>query len=676
MKQPMAMRVRIGRVVCALVLGLCSAGALAAEAENGAGRTIRVAHVGNSHSHALYLIEHLAKAVGHGHEIGKVNILGSPLRWTWAHPEQCHYPEVLAASKRWDAITLLAWDGEDEVFAPKFAELAYAGNPDCDVLIYTIWPDGEHNWDAPPATRLESHTEKVAAAVQRAFPNRPKPRVVPSSLLMRELGRLADRGELPGVANRFALHSDGGHLSKVGMYAVDVLLCAMLYRESPLEYPSEFGARGRDGTLVDGWYDSISIAPETARIIKLTAWDILLTYPPAGMATQLAIADRTLAPALAGRRYEKRLTAINASAAARWSVAEGSLPEGVSLSPDGVLSGTVARAGAYPVNLAIADGASTFRRRVVLRVDEDKAPVVREAGLPGVRLDEHCFLELKADGGVGDLSWAVAGGRLPRGARLSPAGVLSGTPAEEGQFDFTVRVTDTHPDQPRSAERAMSWKIGPADPSTLRVRQVKLAQRAESSTVVSIDGKLDEPVWNLREPVARLAGGKPACKAAFDAFWLADSSGRARSLCVAVRVAHGPGGKTPKDAVRLYIDGRHNKETMYNHDDAHIVVPREGAARLVRGHTPWWFMKSKTSQTSDGYVVEIEIGDAFFKGKGITTPFAMHSVYGFDIAVEDGTEGSVGRLTWRGDAGIDENTRSFGTIILLEAAPAEPARGR
>jgi hypothetical protein len=58
-----------------------------------------------------------------------------------------------------------------------------------------------------------------------------KPRVIPSSLLMRELGRMADAGGLPAVANRYALFSDGGHLSKAGMYAVAVLVCAMLYNE-------------------------------------------------------------------------------------------------------------------------------------------------------------------------------------------------------------------------------------------------------------------------------------------------------------------------------------------------------------------------------------------------------------------------------------------------------------
>ena len=290
---------------------------------------LRVMHVGNSHSHALRFLEPLAWAAGHGkHKDGEVNILGAPLRWNWDHPEQNKWRQTLDASNKWDVITLLAWADDDATYAPKFAAEAFKGNPKCQVFLYTIWPDTYMDFENPSPIRTEAHTEKVAAALEKAFPDKPKPRVIPSSLLIRELGRMADAGCLPGVANRYVLFSDGGHLSEVGMYAVDVLACAMLYEESPLAYPDRYGRKDAGGNLVRGWYESLEIPAETARVVRETAWDILRTYPPAGLAKSLVIADRRLPPAVVGQPYKVQLKALSTQAPARGRWPKASCPAG------------------------------------------------------------------------------------------------------------------------------------------------------------------------------------------------------------------------------------------------------------------------------------------------------------------------------------------------------------
>jgi hypothetical protein len=644
----------------------CSFAAMPAFADTAAAddaQELRVVHVGNSHSHALYLIEYLAEAIGRKQTVGKINILGAPLWWNWDHPEQNKWPDVLAAHNKWDAITLLAWSNNDDEYAVKFVTETYKGNSECEVLLYTIWPDGRMDWSNPSATRLESHTEKVAAALEKAFPEKPEPRVIPSSLLIRELGRMADAGQLPGVANRFALHSDGGHLSEVGMYAVDVLVCAMLYRESPLEYPASYGRRSSSGALVKGWYDSLEIPAETARVIRKTAWDILLTYAPAGMATRLVIADRRLPPALSGRPYEARLRALNAAGATVWLLADGELPKGLSMTADGRISGTTDRTGEFPVTVRLTDTKGSFERALVLRVSEDGPPTIRETALKAVALDEHCFQEIKAAGGVGSLTWDLADGKLPFGVELSRAGILTGTPGEMGQFRFTVRVSDSHPETPQSATRSFAWTVGPASPQTLPVRRIVQARGVKTSDLVAVDGRLDEPLWKLQQPIARQVAGVPTSKVAFDMCWVCDDRGGGRALYVAVKVTDGPQGRTPKDAVHLYLDGRHNRETMYNQDDMHVVIPREGKPDFLRSHTPWWFMNSNVAETDDGYTVEVAIGSAYFQGKGITIPFGANAIYGFDVAVEEGDE-TVSRQTWQGDGKIDADTSSFGSIWL------------
>lgn len=628
------------------------------------GDGLRVVHVGNSHSHALRLIEPLASAVGHRkHHNGEINILGAPLRWLWDHPEQDKWPQTLAAENKWDAITLLCWATDDDAYAPKFAAEAFKGNPKCQVLLYTIWPDTYASWETPDPVRTEAHTEKLAAALEKAFPDKPKPRVIPSSLLIRELGRMADAGKLPGVANRYVLFSDGGHLSDVGMYAIDVLVCAMLYNESLLAYPDRYGRMDDKGNLVRGWYEAVEIPEPTAQAIRQTAWDILLTYPPAGMARSLVIADRYLPPAIVGQPYKVQLKALNAEGGAAWSVAKGQLPGGLALSADGVISGQAAAAGEMPVTVKLTDAKGSFERALVVRVSEDRPPTIAELTLKAVALDDYFVQPLKAEGGVGPLKWDLADGKLPLGVQLTGGGVLTGTPGESGEFHFTARATDSHPAGGRAATRAFTWVIGPASEAAMQVKAVPRPQGGKVTDLVKVNGKLDEPFWDLNQPITRKVAGSPTKKASFGAFWIDAGKGKADSLCLAVKVIDGPAGKTPKDAVHLYLDGRHNKEMIYNADDLHVVIPRTGKPVFVRSHTPWWFMETAIAEQSDGYVVEVKIGSAYFQGKGIAVPFGAGAVYGFDVAVDEGDQ-TISRQAWRGGERMDEDTSTFGTIVL------------
>ena len=49
---------------------------------------------------------------------------------------------------------------------------------------------------------------------------------------------------------------------------------------------------------------------------------------------------------------------------------------------------------------------------------------------------------LAVTGSQGGATWSISSGTLPSGMALTTAGVLSGTPAIEGFFAFTVRASD------------------------------------------------------------------------------------------------------------------------------------------------------------------------------------------------------------------------------------------
>ena len=667
---------RLGRFGAAGVLAI--AAFCPAQAADPAADGLRVYHIGNSHTHSIRnVLMPLAHAAGHtNHYYSWSSILGAPLRWIRDHDDQSGGWEAepwstgLAPGRKWDALTLQTYATDDKEIdaAVMFSGLAWKGNPRCRVYLYTIWPGASEDWDNPPAGRTEAITEKCAAAIAKAFPDAPPPRVMPTSLVIRELGRLADHGRLPHVRNRFALLSDGGHLGDFGNYAVNITVCSMLYDEPPFAYPSRIGGfrtQQRTEKVVDLDKVQYEIPAETAAVIQRVVWDVLATYPPARMNVGLVVADRSLPPAIAGRAYRHPFKALNASGAARWSLAGGALPKGLALSADGLLAGTPAEAGQSSLTVRVADGAGRFDKPFVLTVSEDRPPVVEAQLLPAVPLDRHVFSPLTVTGGVGHVTWTLADGTLPHGVTLTLPGILVGTPGVAGEYRFTVRATDAHPDGPRSAQRAFQWTIGPASPEALLV--------PKTYEPVTLDGKLDESFWKLDQPLAKAAEGEPAKKASFAAVWTDRADGRKGAVCIylAVKVADGPAGKTPTDGVELFLDALHNREAVYNADDMHFRIDRDGRKRSVRGK-PDWFLKVAAAEAPGGYVVEVAIPRNYLVGEGSWVGVEAGTVYGFDLAVtEGGTQPA--RRVWRGSARNAEDTRGFGSIVLTDTLVGKAA---
>jgi hypothetical protein len=68
---------------------------------------------------------------------------------------------------------------------------------------------------------------------------------------------------------------------------------------------------------------------------------------------------------------------------------------------------------------------------------------IRTTTLPAPVAGDYYNFQLQASGGVPPYRWAVAAGALPAGLQLDPSGLLAGTPARAGAFQFTVRLTDS-----------------------------------------------------------------------------------------------------------------------------------------------------------------------------------------------------------------------------------------
>jgi hypothetical protein len=311
----------------------------------------------------------------------------------------------------------------------------------------------------------------------------------------------------------------------------------------------------------------------------------------------------------------------------------------------------------------------------VIEVNQDQPPVIPSQPLASVPLDQYVMHPLRIEGGVGHVTWSTSGGKLPHGLRLSPDGILVGSPGEEGDFTFAVKAQDAFPGGPRTAERTLTWKIGPASPETLLVKSVTVTGKPDDKTVV-IDGKPDESFWKLDQPIAKKVQGTPTKKACFGAIWThlprnptRKEAPEGRDLVLAVKVLDGPQGKTPRDGIHIFLDGNHNRSVIYSGDDTHFFIPRNhkgGWAQSLRGKVNW-FSDARVQEMDGGYTMEIRLGGYnYFSGEGNWLKFGAQGVYGFDVAVDEGDDKEFSQQVWRGDANDVEDTSHFGTLVPVD----------
>ena len=125
-----------------------------------------------------------------------------------------------------------------------------------------------------------------------------------------------------------------------------------------------------------------------------------------------------------------------------WSLKSGSLPAGMSVNPNGLVSGTPTATGDFTFVVQVTDtnrtDTETFTLTVVerLKITAPTSPSA-EVGVP-------LALGLKSTGGRPAITWSLLGGALPTGLVLNPAtGEISGTPAVAGAYPLKVQVADT-----------------------------------------------------------------------------------------------------------------------------------------------------------------------------------------------------------------------------------------
>jgi uncharacterized protein with beta-barrel porin domain len=146
--------------------------------------------------------------------------------------------------------------------------------------------------------------------------------------------------------------------------------------------------------------------------------------------------------------YSQSFAASGGTAPYTFSVSWGALPAGVTVLPDGTLSGTPTVAGTFNFTLGATDSStgtgpySTYKAYTL--VVAPPTITLAPASLPDATVASAYAQSITASGGTGPYFHAVTAGALPAGLALSASGTLEGTPTEGGSFAFSVTATDAN----------------------------------------------------------------------------------------------------------------------------------------------------------------------------------------------------------------------------------------
>lgn len=603
--------------------------------------------------------------------LARLTVPGAPIGWLWEHnldeggftTRPYGNPRHAFANYQWDAFSFqpFQWNYDRNIQdIPKFMDLLFENSPEAQVYIYAQWP---HAGDGGDWTRrwLEPRTEEIMSreeyedTVKWCLENldKGKPvKLIPAGHIMHLLEQKAKAGEFPGISTMWEIYNDGVHLSNVGSFIVGNAYYATNFGESP---------EGLDYSMYNSAHDKFEITDEMAAIIQKSAWQVVASHPYTGVTSDepVEIATPVIDPGVKGSEYYYELFGAFGGGTAdemKWTVSAGALADGMSLSERGVLQGTPTEAGQGRFTVTVqGKNGSTAEREFELVIEEDTAPQPRIPGEITLNQGEYIWQELKVESNNPPIFWSAPADELPYGITLSEGGILEGAAGKPGEYIVNVSVKDGDTTEPEEAVQQMFITVK-ENPDAL------FARKLESKP--NMDGKPEGDPWAFQYALDKKAAGESNNEVNFDFGWFEETLYLAVLVKDDMVIAKHP--PEQGDHVIIFIDGKNNREEIYNWDDVALKVNPKGQHEGGR-----FGVGIRASEVDGGYFAEAAIELKRVgrdvnpnQGRPIGNLTIGVDVMNIDVDDEGADAGSAAKLVWHGSETNMTDPSQFRTVIF------------
>ena len=188
--------------------------------------------------------------------------------------------------------------------------------------------------------------------------------------------------------------------------------------------------------------------------------------------TPLAILTNSLPTGSINQPYAFSLSPTGGTTPYTWGLKPGtpSLPSGLTLSTNGVISGTPTVTSAATHTFTLTD-ATSLTVENALQLSIGAIPLsITTTSIPQGTANQNYSAPLAATGGTGAYTWGLSGGspNLPTGLTLNlSTGEISGIPTGTSNNNHTFTVTDQTPPTPQTATKTLRLTIGGAPPDLI-----------------------------------------------------------------------------------------------------------------------------------------------------------------------------------------------------------------
>jgi hypothetical protein len=172
------------------------------------------------------------------------------------------------------------------------------------------------------------------------------------------------------------------------------------------------------------------------------------------------ITTTTLPGGTVGQPYSQTLQTTGGIGLLSWSLSGGSLPAMLSLSPNGVISGTPTNTGTASFTVRVTDSLNQSDTQF-LSITVSAALAITTNQLSDAKIGDSYRRTVNRSGGVAPFNWSVTPA-LPDGLSLDTStGEIAGTPAAgtDGTYDLTFTVRDSSTPTPQTASKLLELRI-------------------------------------------------------------------------------------------------------------------------------------------------------------------------------------------------------------------------